>query len=67
MAYLIDKYILDAISYLFVLNVRVVSWILSKIQTGKVQSYLSYALLLIMLCFGGLLLIYNLIVYFSEV
>lgn len=66
-AYLIDKYVFDAISYLFALNIRFFSWILSKLQTGKVQSYLSYALLIIMLCFGGLLLIYNLIVYFSEV
>lgn len=66
-AYLIDKYVFDAISYLFALNIRFFSWILSKLQTGKVQSYLSYVLLIIMLCFGGLLLIYNLIVYFSEV
>ena len=66
-AYLIDKYVFDAISYLFALNIRFFSWILSKLQTGKVQSYLSYALLIIILCFGGLLLIYNLIVYFSEV
>ena len=66
-AYLIDKYVFDAISYLFALNIRFFSWILSKLQTGKVQSYLSYALLIIMLCLGGLLLIYNLIVYFSEV
>ena len=66
-AYLIDKYVFDAISYLFALNIRFFSWVLSKLQTGKVQSYLSYALLIIMLCFGGLLLIYNLIVYFSEV
>ena len=66
-AYLIDKYVFDAISYLFALNIRFFSWILSKLQTGKVQSYLSYALLIVMLCFGGLLLIYNLIVYFSEV
>ena len=66
-AYLIDKYVFDAISYLFALNIRFFSWILSQLQTGKVQSYLSYALLIIMLCFGGLLLIYNLIVYFSEV
>lgn len=66
-AYLIDKYVFDAISYLFALNIRFFSWILSKLQTGRVQSYLSYALLIIMLCFGGLLLIYNLIVYFSEV
>lgn len=66
-AYLIDKYVFDAIAYLFALNIRFFSWILSKLQTGKVQSYLSYALLIIMLCFGGLLLIYNMIVYFSEV
>ncbi len=65
--FLIDKYIFDAISYLFALNVRFISWIFSKAQTGKVQSYLSYSLLIIMLSFGGLLLIYNLIVYFSEV
>lgn len=65
--YLIDKYVFDAIAYLFALNVRFLSWIYSKFQTGNVQSYLSYALLVIMLCFGGLLLIYNLIVYFSEV
>lgn len=66
-AYLIDKYFFDAISYLFVLNIRFFSWILSKLQTGNVQSYLAYSLLIIMLCFGALLLIYNLIVYFSEV
>ena len=65
--YLLDKYMFDAISYLFALNIRFLSWIFSKLQTGKVQSYLSYALLILMLSFGGLLLIYNLIVYFSEV
>lgn len=65
--YLIDKYIFDGIAYICSISTRLISWTFSKIQTGNVQSYLSYSLLLVMACFGGIILVYNLIIYFSEV
>lgn len=66
-AYLFDKYIFDGITYISALNVRLSSWFLSKMQTGNVQSYLAYALTVIMISFGGIMLVYSLIMYFSEV
>ena len=65
--YLVDKYIFDGISYFFSLTTRLISWTFSKLQTGNIQSYLSYSLFLVMMCFGGIILVYSLIIYFSEV
>ena len=66
-ASLFDKYIFDGISYISSLNVRLLSWFLSKMQTGNVQSYLAYSMLILMISFGGIMLVYSLIMYFSEV
>ena len=65
--YLLDKYVFESISYCFSLTTRLISWTFSKLQTGNIQSYLSYSLFLIMMCFGGIILVYSLIIYFSEV
>ena len=65
--YYIDKYVFDGISYMSSLQVRLTSWVFSKMQTGNVQSYLAYSLFVIMIGFGGIILVYNLIMYFSEV
>ena len=63
----IEKYICEGISYFSSLVVRIFSLIFSKMQTGNPQSYLSYSLFVIMTCFGGVMLVYALIIYFSEV
>lgn len=67
LAYLFDKYIFDGITYISSLNVRLLSWFLSKMQTGNVQSYLAYSMMILMMSFGGIMLVYSLIMYFSEV
>ena len=66
-SYLFDKYILNGLAYLSSLNVRLLSWFLAKMQTGNVQSYIAYSMILLMLAFGGILFVYSLIMYFSEV
>ena len=63
----IDKYVFDGIVYLSTFCTRFSSLIFSKMQTGNLQSYLAYSLLIITAGFGGLLLVYNLIMYFLEV
>ncbi|MBR2525633.1 NADH-quinone oxidoreductase subunit L [bacterium] len=63
----IEKYICEGLSYILSLCVRISAFIFSKFQTGNVQSYLSYSLLIMMFSFGGLLLVYSLVIYFSEV
>ena len=65
--YIIDKYIFDGFVYFCTLNTRLTSWFLSKMQTGSVQSYLAYSMFLLMISFGGIMLVYSLIMYFSEV
>ena len=64
---LFEKYVFDGITYISYLNVRLLSWFLAKMQTGNVQSYLSYSILILMVSFGGILFVYSLIMYFSEV
>lgn len=63
----LDKYVFDGIVYLSTFCTRFSSLIFSKMQTGNLQSYLAYSLLIITASFGGLVLIYNLIMYFLEV
>lgn len=65
--YLAEKYIFDGIVYISTIFTRVISFIFSKMQTGNVQSYLAYSVFIIMLSFGGVLLIYSILIYFSEV
>ncbi|MBQ3310848.1 NADH-quinone oxidoreductase subunit L [bacterium] len=65
--YIIDKYIFDGIVYFCTLNTKMISWFLSKIQTGSVQAYLAYSIFILMMSFGGIMLVYSLIMYFSEV
>ena len=63
----IDNYIFDGIVYMSTFCTRFSSLIFSKMQTGNLQSYLAYSLLIITASFGGLVLVYNLIMYFLEV
>lgn len=65
--YIIEKYIFNGIVYISTIFTRVIALVFSKMQTGNVQSYISYSIFIIMLSFGGVLLVYSLIIYFSEV
>lgn len=62
----IDKYVIDGVISFIKLKVRVCSWVISKMQTGNVQSYLSYSVFLLMTLFMGLILAYSIIIYMSE-
>ncbi len=64
---MIEKYIFEGVSYLLTLVVKIISLCFSKMQTGNAQSYLSYSLFIMMCSFAGILLVYSLIIYFSEV
>lgn len=66
-AVLIEKYVFDGIAYLSSFIVRLSALCFSKMETGNIQSYIAYSLFTIMLCFGGVMLVYSLIFYFSEV
>ena len=63
----IEKYICDGISYLTTFLVRLFALVFSKMQTGNIQSYLVYSLFFITASFAGIILIYALIIFFSEV
>ncbi len=65
--FLIEKYIFDGITFLSTFCIRLLSLFFSKMQTGNVQSYISYSMFMLMLCFGGIMFVYSLILYFSEV
>lgn len=65
--YLIDSYIFDGVVYCCGLFTRLTSWFLSKMQTGNVQTYLAYSMFILMISFGGIMLVYSLIMYLSEV
>jgi len=64
---LAEKYVFDGIVYICTFFTRLTSLVFSKMQTGNVQSYLAYSLLLITFSMTGILLVYSLIIYFSEV
>ena len=63
----VERVIFNGIVYIFALFARLFALLLSKFQTGNIQTYLSYSLLIIMLSFGGVMVVYSLIIYLSEV
>ena len=63
----IEKYVFEGIVYAASLFSRLCALTFSKMQTGNVQSYLSYSLFILMIGFGGVMLVYVLIIYLSEV
>ncbi len=65
--YKVEKTVFEGIVYAVTMFTRVIALVFSKIQTGNVQSYLVYSLFIIMLSFSGILIVYILILYFSEV
>ncbi len=62
-----DKYVVDGVVILTGLNVRGLSWIFSKMQTGNFQSYLAYAVVFLAFVFAGLMLAYTLIINYSLI
>lgn len=62
-----DKYFIDGLVILTALNVRAASWIFSKMQTGNLQSYLSYALIFLAIVFAGLMFAYTIIIQYSLI
>ena len=63
----IDDYIFDGLVYGIAFLARLKSWLCSKMQTGNLQSYLSYAFLIIALLFTCFCIVYSLVAYFIEV
>lgn len=62
---LLDKYIIDGLVILAGFNVRVASWVFSKMQTGNFQSYLAYAIVFLAFIFAGLMFAYTMIISYS--
>ena len=63
----VEKYIFDGILYVITLICRLAALLFSKMQNGSVQTYLAYSLFVVMMGFAGIMLIYSLIIYLSEV
>lgn len=61
----VDKYIIDGLVILSGFNVRVASWVFSKMQTGNFQSYLAYAVAFLAFVFAGIMFAYTLIINYS--
>lgn len=64
---IVDKYLVDGIVVLTGLNVRAVSWVFSKMQTGNFQSYLAYAVVFLTFVFAGLMFAYTLIINYGLI
>lgn len=67
LAELIDNYVFDGMVYIVAFLARLKSWLCSKMQTGNIQSYFSYAFLILALLFTGFCIVYSLVAYFVEV
>ncbi len=67
LADLIDRYVFDGMVYGVAFLARVKSWLCSKMQTGNLQSYFSYAFLILALLFTCFCIVYSLVAYFVEV
>ncbi len=61
----VDKYFVDGLVILAGLNVRALSWVLSKMQTGNFQSYLAYSVVFLAIIFTGLMFAYTMIINYS--
>jgi len=61
----VDKYFVDGLVILAGLNVRALSWVLSKMQTGNFQSYLAYSVVFLAIIFTGLMFAYTMIIHYS--
>lgn len=67
LADLVDKYVFDGMVYGVAFLARLKSWLCSKMQTGNLQSYFSYAFLILALLFTCFCIVYSLVAYFVEV
>lgn len=67
LAELIDNYVFDGMVYVVAFLARLKSWLCSKMQTGNIQSYFSYAFLILALLFTCFCIVYSLVAYFVEV
>lgn len=67
LADLIDRYVFDGMVYGVAFLARLKSWLCSKMQTGNLQSYFSYAFLILALLFTCFCIVYSLVAYFVEV
>lgn len=64
---LFDKYIIDGLVKLAGLSVRAFSWVLSKMQTGNFQSYITYSVVFLAIVFAGLMFAYTMIIHLSLI
>lgn len=62
---LVDKYLVDGLVMLAGFNVRVSSWIFSKMQTGNFQSYLAYTIAFLAFAFAALMFAYTMFISYS--
>ncbi len=62
-----EQFLFDGIVFSSSFAIRLFAWLFSKMQTGNVQSYLAYSMIVLIMGFGGVMFVYSLIIYFSEV
>lgn len=62
-----EVFVLDGAVGLVAFLARIKSWILNRLQTGNVQSYLSYSFIIISLLFTLFIVVYSLLAYVMEV
>ncbi|MBR1908427.1 NADH-quinone oxidoreductase subunit L [bacterium] len=63
----VDDVVFDGVVVLTVFLAKLNSWFSSKFQTGLVQSYICYSVVIIAMLLTGFCLIYSLVAYFAEV
>ena len=63
----VEKYVYDGFVGVIVFLVKLKSWISSKLQTGNIQSYISYSFLILAALFTIFCVVYSLVAYFVEV
>lgn len=63
----IETYVYDGFVAVIVFLVKLKSWVCSKLQTGNIQSYISYSFLILAALFTIFCVVYSLVAYFVEV
>ena len=63
----VETYVYDGFVGVIVFLVKLKSWICSKLQTGNIQSYISYSFLILAALFTIFCVVYSLVAYFVEV
>jgi len=67
LANIIDDFIFDGVVSLIAFINKLNSWIFSKMQSGQIQSYICYSIVIIAAILTSFCLVYSLVAYFAEV